>query len=92
MTNGFFRVAAVAPRVKIADVDANVDTILRYAASLDAKGVEVVVFPELSITGYTCGDLFHTELLLQSALSGLRRIEQFTLTWMVAGSTKKPED
>lgn len=79
MTNGFFRVAAVAPHVKIADVDANVDTILRYASSLDAKGVEVVVFPELSITGYTCGDLFHTELLLQSALAGLRRIEQFTL-------------
>ncbi len=78
MTNGFFRVAAVAPHVRVADVDANVDVIIRYAAELDAKGVEVVVFPELSITGYTCGDLFHTELLLQKALAGLRRIEDFT--------------
>lgn len=80
MTNGFFRVAAVAPRVKIADVDANVDAIISYASKLDAKGVEVVVFPELSLTGYTCGDLFHTELLLQNALAGLRRIEDFTRT------------
>ncbi len=43
MTNGFFRVAAVAPHVRVADVDANVDVIIRYAAELDAKGVEVVV-------------------------------------------------
>ena len=55
---GFVKVAAATPLVKVADCRANAEAIDRMTAEAVERGVSVVVFPELSITGYTCGDLF----------------------------------
>ncbi len=78
MTNGFLRVAAVSPQVRVADVNTNVGNILDLIPQLEADGVEVAVFPELCITAYTCGDLFHSRELLDAAADGLRRIAERT--------------
>ena len=76
MRNGFLRVAAAVPPVSVADVDTNVDAIISLCELLEQKGVEIVVFPELSVTGYTCGDLFHNRTLLDAASRGIRRIAE----------------
>lgn len=68
---GFFRVAAVAPVVNVADCTANTRHMIDTAVQLDKKNVKVVVFPELSITGYTCEDLFHNAALLNASDSAL---------------------
>ncbi|MDE5687924.1 MAG: NAD(+) synthase [Paramuribaculum sp.] len=80
MTNGFIRVAAATPDVKVADIESNVDSILTLAQTLLDKGVKIAVFPELCVTGYTCGDLFHSSLLLEKAKEGIDRIATWTLT------------
>ncbi len=76
MKDGFLRVAAVAPEMKVADVDFNVSKIIEVMRSLEAEEVEIAVFPELCITGYTCGDLFMDRTLLRAAADGLRRIRE----------------
>lgn len=76
MTNGFLRVASVAPNHRVADVEYNVDRIIDSMIKLDSLGVEIAVYPELCITGYTCGDLFHNSTLLDAAEAGLRRISE----------------
>ncbi len=63
---GFVKVAAATPRVKIADCRANAEAIDRMTAEAVERGVSIVVFPELSITGYTCGDLFLQSRLLEA--------------------------
>ena len=78
MTNGFIRVAAAAPAHRVADVDYNTLHILETAEKLESLGVEIAVFPELCITGYTCGDLFHNRTLLDAAQLALNRIVEFT--------------
>jgi len=67
MDYGFFRVAAAVPRVKVADVGFNKDAICRLIDKVEAEGTSLVVFPELSITGYTCMDLFGQDLLLNKS-------------------------
>ena len=54
MQHGFIKVAAAVPLVKVADCDYNIQQIENIIARAEGKGVEVIVFPELSITGYTC--------------------------------------
>ena len=78
MKHGFVKVAAAVPAVKVADVMYNVQEIERLIAMADAEHVEVVVFPELSITGYSCQDLFRERLLLDKAEEGLFRLIDFT--------------
>lgn len=68
---GYLRVVCAAPRVRPADVTANVAEIVRHTAEAAQGGADLIVFPELSITGYTCGDLFMQPSLLQAALDGL---------------------
>ena len=68
----FLTVAAAVPAVAIADVASNVKAITDLAIKADGKGVDIVVFPEMSLTGYTCADLFHNSELIESAKSGLR--------------------
>ena len=63
MTNDFMRVSAVSPMVSPADVKTNVDRIMELVREASASGAEVVVTPEMSLTGYTCADLFNNELL-----------------------------
>ena len=74
MNQGYFRVAAVAPAVSVAGTDANAEAIIQTAAVVAASGAELAVFPELSITAYTCGDLFHNSTLLNSARLALAKI------------------
>jgi len=68
---GFVRVAAAVPPLRVADVDFNLKQILDLARKADADGAQVVVFPELCLTGYTAGDLFHQHLLLDRAADAL---------------------
>jgi NAD+ synthase (glutamine-hydrolysing) len=65
--HGFVRVAAAVPSIKVADLTHNLAQILRLARRAAQEGVQVVVFPELALTGYTAGDLFHQQLLLDRA-------------------------
>ena len=74
---GFVKVGAYTPNVKVADVNYNVSQIKNGISEACAKGVKVLVFPELSITAYTCGDLFFQDALLDSALNGLFDIACF---------------
>lgn len=66
--HGFYRVAACVPKMKVADVPFNTAEIARLAIEADSQSAAIAVFPELSITAYTCGDLFHQKLLVDSAL------------------------
>jgi len=75
---GYVRVAAIAPHIEVADVMANVDAIIGEAESAIASGVEIAVFPELCITGYTCGDLFRQQTLLDGALKGLDSLRRWS--------------
>lgn len=74
--HGFVRVAAAAPRLRVADCDANIARILEVLGRASAAGISVVVFPELSLTGYTCADLFQQQTLLRSAQESLLRLAQ----------------
>ena len=71
---GFYRFASVSPILKVADTDFNTEEIIRCGKDAVNNGATFVVFPELCITGYTCSDLFHQELLLQKSLGSLSRI------------------
>ena len=71
---GFYRFASVSPVLKVADTAFNTDEIIRCGVEAERNGAAFVVFPELCITGYTCSDLFHQELLLQKSLESLLRI------------------
>lgn len=78
MEFGFIRVAAATPRVKVADVDANVEEICRLAEIAENEQVSILAFPELSVTGYSCGDLFAQELLVSRAEEGVKRLKTFS--------------
>lgn len=74
MNYGFIKVAAAVPRVKVADCRFNVGEIEKEIIIADGKGVQIITFPELCITGYTCADLFAQQLLLEEAEMGLIQI------------------
>ena len=78
MQHGFIKVAAAVPTVKVADTAYNLQQIETIIAQAEGKGVEVIVFPELSITGYTCQDLFRQSLLLDAAEAGVLTLLDFT--------------
>lgn len=78
MEFGFIRVAAATPRVKVSDVDANVEEICRMAEIAENEQVSILAFPELSVTGYSCGDLFAQELLVSRAEEGVKRLKTFS--------------
>ncbi|MBR5693558.1 MAG: NAD(+) synthase [Fibrobacter sp.] len=71
---GFYRFACVSPVLKVADTAYNTEEIVRSAKIAASNGAAFVVFPELCITGYTCSDLFHQELLLQNSTQALLKI------------------
>lgn len=78
MKDGFLRVAAVTPDIKVADCDHNADEIIKYAKEAAENGASVIVFPELCITGSTCGDLFLHKTLLDGAKTALEKIAKAT--------------
>ena len=73
------KVAAAVPRVRVADCDFNASEIIRCVNEAVSMEVQVIVFPELCITGYSCGDLFFQETLLHGAVQSLRQIADATL-------------
>ena len=74
MKDGFIRVASATPDIKVADCDYNADRIIELIRQAADNSASVVVFPELCITGYTCGDLFLQKTLLDGAWSALEKI------------------
>lgn len=76
MTNGYLRVAAVSSKVRVADVEQNLQYICEAIDLLELKGVDVAVFPELSVTGYTCGDLLMNCDLLKKASQAVHQIQK----------------
>ena len=78
MKYGFIKVAAAVPAVRVADVSYNVQEIEKLISMADSQNVELLCFPELSLTGYTCQDLFKEKLLLDKAEEGLLRLLDFT--------------
>ena len=78
MRQGFVKVAAATPDVRVADCRHNGNEIIRLIREMEKEGAKVMVFPELCITGYTCADLFWQELLVRSAREELVRIVQET--------------
>ena len=67
MQNGFIKVASAIPAVKVANCQYNIEQIESMVVSADKENVEVIVFPELSVTGYSCQDLFRQRILLEEA-------------------------
>ncbi|WP_455076776.1 NAD(+) synthase [Prevotella koreensis] len=78
MKYGFVTVASAIPSVKVADCKFNTTETIRLIDEADGKGVEIVVFPELGITSYSCQDLFHQQLLLVEAEKSVERIVEHT--------------
>ena len=70
----FIRIACAVPAVKVGDVNKNIADICTYIEKADAVGADVVVFPELCLTGYTCGDLFFQDALWSAVKDGLKQI------------------
>ncbi len=74
MKDGFIRVCAATPDIRVADCAYNEKNIMNLMDEAYEKQVSVLVFPELCITGYTCGDLFLQDVLLKAAQDSLRHI------------------
>ena len=74
MKQGFIKVAAVTPKIKVADPSYNAKEISREIAQATERGAKIIVFPELCLTGYTCGDLFLQELLLTRTMEALSEV------------------
>ena len=73
---GFLRIAAAIPSVNVADCSYNIKSIINQIDQACQHNAEVVLFPELSVTGYSCADLFAQSVLLDSAVAGLEAIRQ----------------
>lgn len=78
MNYGFIKVASAVPSAKVADCKYNVEQIEQQIILAEGQGVEIIVFPELSLTGYTCQDLFRQNLLLETTESAMLMLLDFT--------------
>ena len=78
MKYGFVKVAAVSPKLKVADVKFNTLKIEEEIARQTKEGTEILVFPELCLCGYTCGDLFLQPLLSEACRRALKELSLFT--------------
>ena len=78
MLDGFIKVAAATPKIKVADTIYNAKAIVDLVREADANGAKILVLPELCITGYTCNDLFLQDKLLNAAKEQLGDIAKKT--------------
>ena len=78
MRDGFICVAAGTPKIRVADCRYNAEQIFTMMREADKQGVKILALPELCLTGYTCGDLFLQDTLLNGAVEGLRTILEAT--------------
>lgn len=78
MKQGFVKVAAATPDIRVADISYNTEQICKLIDETVANGAKIVVFPELCVTGYTCGDLFFQDILLERSKEALNEIAEYT--------------
>lgn len=78
MKYGYLTIASAVPKVSVANCHYNTEQIEKFMAKAEGLGVEIVVFPELCVTGYTCQDLFQQQLLLEQAEASLLRLMEFS--------------
>lgn len=78
MQHGYITVASAVPSVRVADTEYNILQIETLVAQAEGQGVEIMVFPELSITGYTCQDLFESSILIDKAEEAVMKFLEFT--------------
>ena len=81
MKQGFIKVAAATPDIRVADVAFNTEEIIKRMREAAGNGARIIVFPELCVTGYTCGDLFTQDALLETAKGGLLKILKRREIW-----------
>ena len=78
MQNGFIKVAAAIPSVRVADCAYNVQQIESFMVTAEGQGVEILCLPELSVTAYTCQDLFQQQVLIDEAETSLLKLMEFS--------------
>ena len=78
MKNGFIKVAAATPDIRVADVEFNTQNIINAMEEAQKNGAKILVFPELCVTGYTCSDLFDHSVLLKASKKALLEIAENT--------------
>ncbi len=76
--HGFVRVGAIIPKLKVANISFNTNEIVKEIKKASELGISIVTTPELSLTGYTCADLFHQDILIEESLEGLKKIQKST--------------
>ena len=72
----YFRIACAVPDVEVADVEYNIDKMAKFIGEAKNKNVDLLVFPELGITGYTCSDLFFQQTLINASNSGIKKLTE----------------
>lgn len=77
---GFLRVSIASPRLEIANTDYNSEEILRLSTKAISQGSSIIIFPELSITSYSCADLFFQNTLLNNSIKSLQKIINYSTT------------
>ena len=75
---GYVRIASISPEMRIADIDFNTEKIIEAIKICNQTKCNFLLFPELSITGYTCADLFFQEILLNKAIEAIIKIRDFS--------------
>lgn len=78
MKHGFVKVAAATPDIRVADIKYNTEKICEAIGEASDNGAKIIVFPELCVTGYTCGDLFTQDILLKESGEALKKIACYT--------------
>ena len=79
MKDGFIKVAAATPKIRVADPIYNAEQIIAQIDEAEKNGVKIIVFPELCLSGYTCNDLFLQDALLKGVIAGLNRIIEYSV-------------
>ena len=75
----FIRIAAAVPKVRVADITHNTRAIIEKIHTADGMGADIIVFPELAVTGYTCADLFNQQALITGAKCALNEISEASM-------------
>ena len=89
MEHGFIKVKAVTPKLAVADTNFNVKNIINEIEKANAEGVNLLVFPQLSVCGYTAGDLIKSEQIKNSTNNALYQIISATIAHRVIIATTK---
>ena len=90
MNYGFVKVASAIPSLKVADCSYNIQQIESLIVQAEGKGVEIIVFPELCISGYSCQDLFGQQLLLEKCEESLFKLLDFTRSLQIIAIVGMP--